>query len=334
MNALNRLLFCAALALSVLGSTGAADRRPPITAVGFGEGFHGAESARFDEGVPPASPEALRDFQSRRFGLFINWGPVSLTGRELGWARGDTVPAETYDKLYQRFNPVEFNADEWVRIARAAGMRYIVFDAKHLDGFCLWHTRQTDYSIQQTPFKRDAVRELADACRREKVPLGIYYCLTPLNPVSGPSHTQSHTMPESGAGARDQSGDDLRDWPPPHQAAQGQGGLVEDAARLSDVPSRILRWRDWRRRAPTNSLSCDFSGRRSGCNSYRAARVPGAARCVPWERGAAVPPRSAVAARLRIVAIDRPRQLRRGLAGPRGDRDLPRHQDCPARIFQ
>ncbi|MDP4189009.1 MAG: alpha-L-fucosidase [Bacteroidota bacterium] len=57
-----------------------------------------------------------------------------------------------YDTLYKHFNPDSFNADEWVNVAKAAGMKYIVLTTKHVDGFCLWNTRQTDYNIMNTPF--------------------------------------------------------------------------------------------------------------------------------------------------------------------------------------
>ena len=71
-----------------------------------------------------------------RFGMFIHWGPVSLTGTEIGWSRGRTMPIEEYDNLYKKFNPTKFNADEWVRVAKAAGMKYMVLTTKHHDGFC------------------------------------------------------------------------------------------------------------------------------------------------------------------------------------------------------
>lgn len=74
----------------------------------------------------PASPEAIRRWQDMRFGMFIHWGPVSLTGLEIGWSRGDQTPIDVYDNLYKQFNPANFNAEEWVRIAKDAGMKYCV----------------------------------------------------------------------------------------------------------------------------------------------------------------------------------------------------------------
>ncbi len=171
----HRLFFPALLLLLALDLP-AADPRGPAVVHESHPGFHGIEFP-VDPRMPPASPAALRDFGDRRFGLFLHWGPVSLTGYELGWARGDKVPAAEYDELYRRFNPVKFDADEWVRIARAAGMRYVVLTAKHMDGFCLWDTHQTDYNVMHSPFRRDIVRELADACRRGGLAFGVHYCI-------------------------------------------------------------------------------------------------------------------------------------------------------------
>ncbi|MBM4104318.1 MAG: alpha-L-fucosidase [Planctomycetes bacterium] len=119
--------------------------------------------------------DALRHWQDLRFGMFIHWGPVSLTGEEIGWSRGKQTPIEEYDRLYKRFNPEKFNADQWVRAAKAAGMKYIVLTTKHHDGFCLWDTRQTDYNIMNSPFKRDVVKELAAACKKQGIEFGTYY---------------------------------------------------------------------------------------------------------------------------------------------------------------
>ena len=63
--------------------------------------------------------------------MFIHWGPVSLTGREIGWSRGSQTPIEEYDNLYKKFNPVKFDADQWASIAKAAGMKYVVLTTKH-----------------------------------------------------------------------------------------------------------------------------------------------------------------------------------------------------------
>jgi alpha-L-fucosidase len=120
-------------------------------------------------------PAALRRWQDMRFGMFIHWGPVSLTGHEIGWSRGAQTPIAEYDNLYKRFNPTKFNADQWVSVAKAAGMKYMVLTTKHHDGFCLFATQQTDYNVMNSPFARDVTKELAEACRRQGLAFGTYY---------------------------------------------------------------------------------------------------------------------------------------------------------------
>ena len=133
--------------------------------------------APLDRGIVPARPEAVENWRNLRFGMFIHWGPVSLSGREIGWSRGKQVPVEEYDSLYKRFNPVRFNADEWVAAAKAAGMKYIVLTTKHHEGFCMWDTDTTDYKITNTEFGRDVVREFVDACRRADMRVGFYFSI-------------------------------------------------------------------------------------------------------------------------------------------------------------
>jgi alpha-L-fucosidase len=120
-------------------------------------------------------PQALQNWRDMRFGMFIHWGPVSLKGTEIGWSRGAQIPIEEYDQLYKQFNPTNFNADQWVRIAKDAGMKYMVLVTKHHDGFCMWDTKQTDYNIMNSPYKHDVVKELSAACRRAGLKFGTYY---------------------------------------------------------------------------------------------------------------------------------------------------------------
>ena len=119
-----------------------------------------------------AKPQSLQHWREARFGMFIHWGPVSLTEKEISWSRANSnpkcpnhgpTPVAVYDNLYKEFNPTKFDAKEWVAIAKAAGMKYMVLTAKHCDGFLLWDSKVDDYNIMHTPFKRDVCAELAKA---------------------------------------------------------------------------------------------------------------------------------------------------------------------------
>lgn len=129
---------------------------------------------------------AIRSFCDRKFGMFIHWGLYALPGgRHNGrimepigeWFQSYfRMPNEEYAKFAAKFNPVKFNADEWIRKAAEAGIRYIIFTTKHHDGFCMYDTKVSDYNIvKMTPFGRDPLRELQHACARYGVKLGVYY---------------------------------------------------------------------------------------------------------------------------------------------------------------
>lgn len=122
--------------------------------------------------------KSIENWKDLRFGMFIHWGPVTLKGTEIGWSRGSQVPIEEYDALYKRFNPANFNANDWVSAAKAAGMKYVVLTTKHHDGFCLWNTAQTDYNIMNSPLGRDVVKELSEACKKQGMLFGAYYSTT------------------------------------------------------------------------------------------------------------------------------------------------------------
>jgi alpha-L-fucosidase len=118
--------------------------------------------------------ERLKWWQDSKMGLFVHWGPVSLIGKEISWSR-QQYGAAKYDSLYRRFNPKKFNAKEWVALAKASGMKYIVLTAKHHDGFCLFDTKTTDYNIMNTPFGRDVCKELAQAAHEANMPICWYF---------------------------------------------------------------------------------------------------------------------------------------------------------------
>ncbi|MBS0030912.1 alpha-L-fucosidase [Chitinophaga sp. 22321] len=137
------------------------------------------------------SKAVMDKFMDLRFGMFIHWGPVALRGTEIGWSRHVQVPAADYDTLYKIFNPVKFNAEEWVKTASDAGMKYLTITAKHHDGFCLWPSAYTDYNIMATPFKKDVVGLLAKACKKYGIKFCIYYSVLdwhyPDYPIDNPN---------------------------------------------------------------------------------------------------------------------------------------------------
>ncbi|NUN96307.1 MAG: alpha-L-fucosidase [Candidatus Omnitrophica bacterium] len=133
-----------------------------------------------------APPESIERWREWKFGLFIHWGPVSLKGTEIGWSRGGErrgtggtgeIPVEVYDNLYKEFNPTAFDANEWVRIAQEAGMKYLVLTSRHHDGFTNFDSKWTDYKITspESPYGKDIVKQLAEACHSANLGFGIYY---------------------------------------------------------------------------------------------------------------------------------------------------------------
>lgn len=190
--------------------------------------------------APQVSQEAIQKWRSLRFGMFIHWGPVSMKGAELSWSRGGEVPIEEYDNLYKQFNPVKFNADEWVSIAKSAGAKYIVLVAKHTDGFCLWDTKQTDYNIMHSPFGRDVVKEISQACKKQDILFGTYYSTPdwyhpdfPLTGAGGQTRRATHNIDRYTEYLKAQCAELLHGYGPlltlwydmPHcfDAARGQG---------------------------------------------------------------------------------------------------------------
>ena len=116
-----------------------------------------------------------------RFGLFIHWGVYSLPARGEGVKRGEWMSDERYQRYFENFNPDLYDPAEWAATAKAAGMKYLVITTKHLDGFCLWDTKYTDFKVTNTPYGKDLIRPLVDAFRAEGIRIGFYYSLIDWN---------------------------------------------------------------------------------------------------------------------------------------------------------
>ncbi len=136
------------------------------------------------DAYPRASREGLRWFRNARYGLFIHYGLSCFRAADLSWSRQThvfpdpgqgTIPDEEYDGFAKQWRMENFDAGQWVEMAQRAGFKYIVVIAKHHDGFHMWDTKYSDHKITNTPFGRDYLKELAAACHRAGMPIGVYY---------------------------------------------------------------------------------------------------------------------------------------------------------------
>ena len=110
-----------------------------------------------------------------KLGMFVHWGIYSLTGLQDQAIIRYEMDRKEYENLQNSFNPVLYDPEEWVLLAKKAGMKYICFTTKHHDGFCMWDTKYTDYNIMNTPYGKDVLKMLADACNKHGMLLSLYY---------------------------------------------------------------------------------------------------------------------------------------------------------------
>src|SRR5579872_1165633 len=149
----------------------------------------------------PDRTQRMEWFRDAKFGMFIHWGIYSVPAGE--W-NGKTnyaewimlqanIPFDQYTAFASKFDPTRFNAKQWVKVAKDAGMKYIVITAKHHDGFCMFDTKLTDYNIvKATPFKRDPLKELAVACRDAGLRLCFYYSVPDWHHPEFPAKYSQH----------------------------------------------------------------------------------------------------------------------------------------------
>lgn len=168
---MKKVLACLSLVVFVLVPTLASAELPPIP-----------------KETPQERDQRMAWWREARFGMFIHWGLYAIPagtweGERIAgigeWImdRGN-IPVEEYEKLAGQFNPVEYDPAEWVRIAKDAGMKYIVITSKHHDGFCLFDTEATDYDVvDATPYGKDLLKPLADECRRQGLRFCTYYSI-------------------------------------------------------------------------------------------------------------------------------------------------------------
>ncbi len=130
----------------------------------------------------------------RRFGMFVHWGIYAIHGLHEQEQWRYRVPRAEYVKLQQQWNPTRYDPNAWLDLAAEAGMKYICLTTKHHDGFCLWDTKQTTYNTMNTPYGKDVLRMLADACHRRGVPLCLYYSVADWHQPNYPNQGRSHEL--------------------------------------------------------------------------------------------------------------------------------------------
>ena len=121
--------------------------------------------------------ERTKWFMDARFGMFIHWGLYSIPACGEWVMSQKEMTIEEYRKYFEQFDPVDYDPKTWVRLAKEAGMKYVVLTAKHHDGFCLFDSKLTDYKATNTKAGRDLVREFVDACREEGLKVGLYFSI-------------------------------------------------------------------------------------------------------------------------------------------------------------
>jgi alpha-L-fucosidase len=144
----------------------------------FGRSALAATAADQSASQPPRDHERrIQWWREAKFGMFVHWGLYSVLGRE-AWAMGDEdIPLDEYERLTAQFQPPPNAARAWAKLAREAGMRYMVMTTKHHEGFCLFNSQLTDYCATKQGPRRDLIREYVDAARAENLRVGLYYSL-------------------------------------------------------------------------------------------------------------------------------------------------------------
>lgn len=126
--------------------------------------------------VPTAENLAAREkFSDRRFGIFLHWGLYSMFAQGEWYMTNADINCHEYAKSMEAFYPHNFNADEWIKAFKEAGARYICFTSRHHEGFSMWDTKVSDYNIMNTPYGKDIIKALADACHKQDMGLHFYY---------------------------------------------------------------------------------------------------------------------------------------------------------------
>lgn len=162
----------------------------------FSGNFSGFENSNQKSGISQISRfgDGRDWFFEHRYGMFVHWGLYSIPGwHEQHQWRG-RVERNKYVQLSKHWNPKKFNPDEWLDLMQEAGMKYITITTKHHDGFCLWDTKMTSFNTVNTPYKKDIIGMLADACHKRQIPLCLYYSIADWNHPNYPNEGRHHEL--------------------------------------------------------------------------------------------------------------------------------------------
>jgi len=244
---------------------------------------------------PLSQDEKMKWFREAKFGLFIHWGLYAIPagtwkGQQIQgigeWIMNRAkIPVKEYEQLAGQFNPVKFNAEEWVQLAEDAGMKYIVITSKHHDGFAMYGSKVSPYNIMDaTPFKRDPLKELAAACAKHNIRFGFYY-----------SQAQDWHEPNGAGNTWDFGPDDKKDFdqylrgkaePQVKELLTGYGPVCLiwfDTPRMMNVGDRAQRFIDI---VHTLQPACLIDGRLGSQGDYRSMgdnRIPNEVVREDWE---------------------------------------------------
>jgi alpha-L-fucosidase len=133
-------------------------------------------------------------FFKKRFGMFIHWGLYSIPGwhEQHMWRAG--VKRSEYINLVSQWNPTRVDPYRWLDLLEEGGMKYMCVTTKHIDGFCMWDTRQTSFSVMNTPYKRDIIGMISEACHHRNIPLCLYYSIVDENNKNYPNQGRSYEL--------------------------------------------------------------------------------------------------------------------------------------------
>lgn len=199
----------------------------------------------------PGDPNRCEWFTAARFGMFIHWGLYAIPARGEWVMQTEEIPLKKYEKYFHEFNPVNYDPRTWARLAKEAGMKYVVLTTKHHDGFCLFDSKLTTYKATNTKAKRDLIREYVDALRAEGLKVGFYYSLLDW-------HHPHYTVDSVHAQRNDGNVKaEKRDWRKYQEYLHGQ---------VTELMSNY---------GPIDVLWCDFSYGEKNAKAWRAVELLG-----------------------------------------------------------